>query len=358
MRRVLFAGGGTAGHIEPALAVAREWRRRYPEDEIVFVGTSEGLENKLVPAAQFELRTIPKVVMPRRVNLNLVKLPFSISAAVSNARKVIAGSDLIIGFGGYVSAPIYLAAKAAGIPFVIHEANAKPGWANRLGSLLTSYLAVAQPVGSTKFEEALITGIPLRADVHHALVTMGDWKSARLRAKSELGFSSDERVVVIMGGSQGSIALNSTIAQSLDIFRAHGASVLHSCGSRNQLPESQPGYRPVHYITEMAHAYLAADLIIARSGAITCSEINALGRYALFIPLPVGNGEQRFNANSLIEQGRAEIIDQGTFTREWLERNMDRLLTRSAQQSEEGSMTDRDAAEKIANLMEYALVAR
>lgn len=354
MRTVLFVGGGTAGHVEPALAVAREWRSRYPSDRCIFLGTTQGLESHLVPAAHFELRTIPKVVPPRRLSAALFTFPFRLAAAYSVTQKHLRDVDLMIGFGGYVSAPAYLAAARRRIPFLIHEANAKPGWANRVGARFTRYTAVAQPVTSTRFVNALITGIPLRSDVQSTLDNTTDWAVARTSAKRELGFPENEKLVVVLGGSQGSVALNQTITASLGAFAARNINVFHSCGARNTLPEAGYHYRPVHYIDEMARAYLAADLIIARSGAITCSEVNALGRYALFIPLPIGNGEQEINANHLVAQSRAEVIGQSSFTAEWVAVHLDRLMERSAAARVEGSYSDHDAARKIANYMEYA----
>lgn len=354
MRTVLFAGGGTAGHIEPALAVAREWRVRHPEDRCVFVGTESGLEQQLVPAAHFELRTIPKVALPRTLTPRLFTVPFALSSAFRAARTALADVDLVIGFGGYVCTPIYLAARTMGLPIVIHEANGKPGLANRVGSLLTPYLAVAAPVESTRFHNALITGIPLRSDIQSTLADTTDWSVARMSAKRELGFAESEKLVVVMGGSQGSLALNATILASVPTFSARSINVFHSCGAKNELPEAGYHYRPVHYINDMARAYLAADLIIARSGAITCSEVNALGRYALFIPLPVGNGEQEVNARSLVADNRAEILSQNSFTPEWIATHLDRLMERSQHSSLIGSYSDYEAAHKIANLMEYA----
>lgn len=355
MRRVLFAGGGTAGHIEPALAVAREWRARHPQDQCIFIGSNEGLETRLVPAAGFELQTITTVAIPRTLSTRLFSLPTKLGRAVRDAQRAVAGADLIIGFGGYVSAPVYLAARTHRIPFLIHEANAKPGWANRMGSFLTKFLATAQPVDGTRFEKALITGIPLRSDVQSTLDHTTDWSIARKSAKRELGFPEDEQLVVVMGGSQGSVALNATIEKSLGAFDARSINLLHSCGSKNLLPQGGYHYRPVHYINEMAKAYLAADLIIARSGAITCSEANALARYSLFIPLPVGNGEQEWNAQKLVAAGRAEVLSQSEFTSEWLASNLDGLMAKSAASPLAGSYDDQNAAEKIVNFMEHAL---
>lgn len=354
--KIVFAGGGTAGHIEPAIAVARLWRQNHPNDELQFIGTASGLENQLVPAAGFKLSHIPKVVIPRTLSPKLLKAPFTLSSSFLAARKILNGADLLIGFGGYVSAPAYLAAKSLGISFVVHEANAKPGFANRLGARLSPYCAIAQPVESGALASALVTGIPLREDVATALVKSAvDWTSARARAKSALGFSSTEPLVLAFFGSQGSVALNKVIAQSLPSLLANGSQLLHAVGKLNALPPMQERYKSTAYIEDMATAYLAADLIISRSGAISCSEINALGRYALFIPLPIGNGEQSFNAASLVLQGRAEVLEQKQFTSSWIKSNINRLLSRAASSSGSGSDSDALATEKIVNFMQHAL---
>lgn len=354
--KIVLAGGGTAGHIEPALAVARTWRANHAGDQIEFLGTKSGLENQLVPAAGFNLSHISKVVIPRKISLSLFVAPTTLTQAFLEARAVLKGADLLIGFGGYVSAPAYLAARSFKIPIVIHEANAKPGLANRLGALFTNHLAVAQPVKSGKLSSALITGLPLRSDVSKALqVSSSDWSAARSKAKAALGMSASEPVVAIFFGSQGSVALNKVIADSLPIFEKTGAQLLHAVGKSNQLPIAGPNYKPVSYLEDMAGTYLAADLIIARSGAVTCSEVNALGKYALFIPLPIGNGEQKVNARLVTEQSRGEIIDQSEFTPQWIEKHLDRLLKNCEMASPAGNSSDLHASEKIVALMEEAL---
>jgi UDP-N-acetylglucosamine--N-acetylmuramyl-(pentapeptide) pyrophosphoryl-undecaprenol N-acetylglucosamine transferase len=354
--KIVLAGGGTAGHIEPALALARTWRAGHPKDEIEFLGTKSGLENQLVPAAGFKLTHIPKVIIPRKVSLSLFVAPTTLTQAFLEARTAIRGADLLVGFGGYVSGPAYLAARSLKIPIVIHEANAKSGLANRMGSLFTNYLAVAQPVKTGKLSTALITGLPLRADVAKAVQESSkDWSAARSRAKAALGFNEREPVVVAFFGSQGSVALNKVIADALPTFKNHGAQLLHAVGKANQLPSAQTNYKPVPYIEDMAGAYLAADLVIARSGAVTCSEVNALGKYALFIPLPIGNGEQKVNARLVTEQSRGELLDQGQFTVDWIDEHLDRLLKNSEMANPVGNGSDLLATEKLAALMEEAL---
>ena len=354
--KIVFAGGGTAGHIEPALAVARLWQASNPTDELLFIGTPNGLENQLVPAAGYKLSHIPKVVLPRKLSPKLLNAPFTLASSFLASRKLLSDANLLIGFGGYVSAPAYLAARSLRIPFVVHEANAKPGFANRLGARLTPYCAIAQSIETGALQNALITGIPLRADVAKSLnQSANDWTGARASAKRSLGFSPTDPLIFAFFGSQGSVALNKIIAESLPSLLSGQNQLLHAVGKFNALPQMQERYKSTTYIEDMATAYLAADLIVSRSGAISCSEINALGKYALFIPLPIGNGEQRLNANSLVEQGRAEVISQKQFTPAWLKSNINRLLTLAASSSDAGSESDGLAAEKIVNLMQHAL---
>ena len=211
MATVVLAGGGTAGHIEPALAVARHWMITHPKDRCIFLGTKSGLENTLVPSAGFELRIIPKVGISRKPSTTWLRTPFDLIAAVIASLKIVKRADVLIGFGGYVSAPAYLAAFLARTPIVIHEANAKPGWANRLGARFTTALAVAHPVDQGRFSEALLAGLPLRSDVAQACIaSAADWSMARSLAKARLGFPTDKPLVFIMGGSQGSVAIEET----------------------------------------------------------------------------------------------------------------------------------------------------
>lgn len=356
MATVVFAGGGTAGHIQPALAVAREWKKLHPLDICLFVGTAKGLETSLVPEAGFDLRIIPKVIISRRASFLWLKIPFDLFSSIISCRKILTGSDLLIGFGGYVSAPAYLAARTLRIPIVIHEANAKPGWANKVGAIFTPHLAVAHPVERGRFSNALLAGLPLRSDVAAAYeYASKDWTLARSQAKTRLGFKPTVPLIFVMGGSQGSVAINAVIENCLDQFQKHGYSVLHSVGGLNQLPASSHEYQAVSYIDQMADAYLAADLVISRSGAVTCSEFRALGRYALFVPLPIGNGEQMVNATSLVVAGRARVIDQKQFTATYIKENIVQLMFESSQSSVSGSGEDLMAAEKIVALAEFAL---
>jgi UDP-N-acetylglucosamine--N-acetylmuramyl-(pentapeptide) pyrophosphoryl-undecaprenol N-acetylglucosamine transferase len=357
--KILFAGGGTAGHVEPALAVARAWQSAHPEDEISFLGTPHGLENTLIPAAGFTLHHIPKVTISRTISPSLLKVPFQLISSISAARAILKGVDCAVGFGGYVSGPLYLAARLNRTPFVIHEQNARPGWANRMGARLTKYLALSFPVSDREFSRAEVTGLPLRADVLSALsAAVTDWSAARTAAKAEItsryGLSADRPLIFIFGGSQGSQAINQVISEAREELSKRGLTILHGVGKNNPIPDGDSSYRALAYIEDMAQCYLAADLLISRSGAVTCAEAQALARYSLFIPLPIGNGEQALNASDLVNAGRAEIVKQSDFTAEWLTSHIDELLQKSSDRPAAGDAASAGAADKIVKLIERA----
>jgi UDP-N-acetylglucosamine--N-acetylmuramyl-(pentapeptide) pyrophosphoryl-undecaprenol N-acetylglucosamine transferase len=359
-RTIFFAGGGTAGHIQPALAVARMWQRDNPSDRIVFLGTSSGLETSLVPESGFELELITRVRVPRKVSLRLFNAPFQLLRAVSEARKILKGGNLLIGFGGYVCAPAYIAAAMKKVPIVIHEANAQPGWANRLGALFTQSLAVGIPVADGKFATALITGNPLRDDIAMLLSQNRDWDEGRWdelksQEKEFLGFEPQLPLILVFGGSQGSQAINAVIEEAKkEIVQKH-IQILHSVGGSNVIPEPTERYKSVSYIHDMARAYVAADVIIARSGAITCSEVRALGKFAIFVPLAIGNGEQAVNALELVAHGRAVIINQESFTPRWLIDNISAMIMQNAENAPGVDTRDLDASTKITALMDHTL---
>ena len=348
--KIVLAGAGSAGHIEPALAVADAWRKEFPQSEFEFVGTTSGLENILIAGAGYKLTTIPKVTLPRSLKPAGLLAPLKFGQALAKSLQIVNGAECVIGFGGYVSAPIYLAAAMRRIPFVIHEANAIPGWANKFGAFLGGAMAVGKSVKTGKFKAAEVVGLPLKPSISVALdMAKSDWPAARITAKAKLGIKAGKPLLLIMGGSQGSAAINSIVASSLSTLLTD-FEILHSVGGKNQLPLASDGYRPVSYIEDMATAYLAADLVIGRSGAITCAEINALGKYAIFIPLAIGNGEQARNADFLIEQGRAALVQQSDFSAQWLIKNLSSALAKS-QGFMAGNESDRDAAANIVKLM-------
>jgi UDP-N-acetylglucosamine--N-acetylmuramyl-(pentapeptide) pyrophosphoryl-undecaprenol N-acetylglucosamine transferase len=357
--KVLLAGGGTAGHIEPALAIGRALKESDSRAELLFLGTSGGLENSLVPAAGFALHLIPKVEVPRHLSVTLLMTPFKLLASIRETMRALNGVDCAIGFGGYVAAPMYCAAFLKRVPFLIHEQNAKPGWANRVGAHLTPWRAISYPIKKGKLATATLTGLPLRADVLTASAKAApDWSAARQSAQQVLRtryhLSEAGPIIFIFGGSQGSQAINSVIDSSRDGFEKLGISIIHGVGKNNPVSVDNTHYVALPYIEEMALHYLAADIVISRSGAVTCAEFSALGRFALFIPLPVGNGEQALNAAELVSQSRAEIISQREFTPEWLLSNISRLLEMSSHSNHAGDTAGIKAADKIVEMIREA----
>lgn len=305
--RFLLAGGGTAGHIQPAISTALELRSRFPDSEILFLGTSSGLEARLVPEAGFELLLIPRTPFPRRIGGALARFPLSLLTTIRQTRAHLAGVDCLIGFGGYVAAPGYLAAKASGVPFVVHEQNAKPGFANRLGARLTPFVGVS--FANTRLPHARLVGLPLNPKVVSAATTTN-----RAAALSHFGLAPDRPLLLVTGGSQGSQHINMVIADALSDLLSDGWQILHAVGEKNPLPTAAEHYRPVSYINEMEQALMAADLMITRSGAVTCAEATALTVPCIYVPLPIGNGEQALNAMDAVTAGGAVIIPDSQLT--------------------------------------------
>jgi UDP-N-acetylglucosamine--N-acetylmuramyl-(pentapeptide) pyrophosphoryl-undecaprenol N-acetylglucosamine transferase len=329
MNRVLFAGGGTAGHIEPAWSVSQVWRHRFPGDEIAFLGTKHGQEVEVITERGGTLYLIPKVVAPRKLNLRVLAFPFELLNAISKTAQIIKRFDVIVGFGGYVSASAYLAAIILRKPIVLHDQNAKLGIANKLGSIFAKEVLLAYE--NSDFykgnQKVKIVGNPLKSQIVSAAHrAKADWTTARAEAKSALKVNGP--LVLVLGGSSGSVAINQVIFEAIKANKPPltESTVIHSIGRANELPSSTDIYRPVAYIEDMATALLASDLVISRSGAIATSEFAVLGKYALFIPLPIGNGEQALNAKALVGAGKAEIIEQAEFSADWLLANLARLL--------------------------------
>ncbi len=346
MAKVIFAGAGTAGHVEPALAVAQFLRNRHPEIEAVFIGTTGGVENTLVPAANFPLQLIDKTPFPRRINGDLIKWPFRFRKTLHQTQKFLEGADLVVGFGGYVAAPAYLAARKAKIPIVAHEANAKMGMANKLAIRCGATMLGAFSQGNLR-----VVGIPLRASILElAGLSPAERDRAKKQARLSLNLDPDAGTILVFGGSLGSTKFNKTISEVQRDISTLGFQVIHAVGAKNQLPKAQAGYLPLPYIDDMARAYAACDLAISRSGAVTVFETGVLGIFTLFVPLPIGNGEQAFNAQVSVARGGGELVKNEEFTPEWLIHNISRLMVEAKRWRQGDSRLDFqvDASEQIA----------
>jgi len=314
MTNYLLAGGGTGGHVNPLLALAEKIRDANSGDQVVALGTKEGLESRLVPMRGFELQTIEKLPFPRRLDGYALKFPLRFSKAVKQIEKLIQDRkiDLLVGFGGYASAPAYLAAQRSGIPYVVHEANALPGLANRLGAKKAAAVAVA--FASTKLPKAVFTGMPLRKEIQDSISSL-DVAAAR-RA---LGLDPNSTTLLVTGGSLGARRINEAILGSASALDAAGVQVLHITGGNSELEEIRnSSLVRIKYCDRMDLAITAANLAIARSGASTVCEFGAFGLPSVFVPYPVGNGEQKFNAADLVAAGGALLVPDAEFTADYV----------------------------------------
>lgn len=334
--RILAAAGGTAGHVNPMLATAKRLTAR--GHDVIAVGTASGLEADLVPAAGLELVTIDRVPLPRRPSFDLVRLPGRLAATVKELRAVIREREIsaVLGFGGYVSAPAYLAARQESVPVIVQEQNARPGIANRLGARWAK--GVSLTFGSTPLEAkkgiTRVTGLPLREEISILAADLKDAGSARSRrvhAANRFGLNPDEPIILVTGGSSGAQKLNRSFsAAGADIVAR--AQVLHVTGKGKEA-DIAPGveggrYRVLDYLTDMEEAYAAADLVISRSGAGMVAELAALALPAVVVPLPIGNGEQRLNAASYIDSGAFHHIADEEFTPDAVRKQILPLLER------------------------------
>ncbi len=314
MTTYLLAGGGTAGHVNPLLALADRIKLHEPDAVVIALGTAEGLESRLVPLRGYELVTVARLPFPRRLNKYAFGFPAKYRKAVSEVRELIRsrGVDIVVGFGGYASAPAYDAAVAENVPFAIHEANALPGMANRRGSKKAAAVGVA--FEGTPLKNAVLVGMPLRVEIEN-LVKGYDKASAR----KHFGLDESTVTVLVTGGSLGAKRINETIANSRHVLAAAGIQVLHIVGGRSELPEvHEANFVRISYCDNMELAIAAADVAVARAGAATVSEFSAVGLPAIYVPYPVGNGEQALNARSAVAAEAAIMVKDADFTPDYV----------------------------------------
>ncbi|MGL4340524.1 MAG: UDP-N-acetylglucosamine--N-acetylmuramyl-(pentapeptide) pyrophosphoryl-undecaprenol N-acetylglucosamine transferase [Rhodoglobus sp.] len=323
MTTYLLAGGGTAGHVNPLLAVADRLREREPQAIILVLGTTEGLEARLVPERGYELLTIARVPLPRRLTASLLAFPGALKGTITAVRDIIRerNVDVVVGFGGYVAAPAYLAARAEHIPLVIHEANARPGIANRMGALLTSFVGVA--FAGTAIRGGQFVGMPLRREIEQL-----DRFDARREGIRVFGLDEGKPTLLVTGGSSGARSINSTISEAITLILGAGWQVIHVTGEYRDAVEDPKlaGYVLLRYAHRMDLTLAVADLTLGRAGTSTVAEVAALGIPAVFVPYPVGNGEQRFNARGAVRAGGAIVVDDARFTPGWVAAELVPLL--------------------------------
>ncbi len=350
--RVLLAGGGSAGHTSPLLATADALKRLRPGIEITCLGTRERIEAQIIPAAGYPLEFVPSVPLPRRPNADLLRLPSRLMAARRAALDVVdrVGPDVICGFGGFVSVPAYLAARKRDIPLVVHEGNTIPGVANKLGARFTDHVATSFP--DTDLRHASYLGLPIRR-----MIATLDRPARRAEALATWGLRPDLPVLLVTGGSQGAGSLNRAVLGAAPAFAEAGVQVLHMTGPAHETaaPETGVPYVTVGFVDRMDLAYSAADAVLCRSGSNTVTEVSGVGLPAVFVPLPIGNGEQALNARAVVEAGGALIVDDADLTSAWVADHIVALLTDPARLRAMGEaasdLIPLDADEKLARMI-------
>ena len=351
------------------MAVADALVKLDPQVRITALGTARGLETTLVPERGYALELITPVPLPRKPTGDLIRLPARVLRAVRQTRAVLdkVDADVVIGFGGYVALPAYLAARGSTrrrrrrVPVVIHEANASAGLANRVGARRAQRVLSAVP--DPGLPRAEVVGVPVRA-----AITSLDRAALRSTARAHFGFSDDARVLLVFGGSQGAASVNRAVAAAAGDLAAAGVAVLHAHGAKNTIdlrnPEpGDPPYVAVPYLSRMDLAYAAADLAICRSGAMTVAEVTAVGLPAVYVPLPIGNGEQRLNALPVVDAGGGVLVADADLTPGFVAEHVAGLLNderRLAAMTTAAALVGHpDAAEQVARVaLDVARAAR
>jgi UDP-N-acetylglucosamine--N-acetylmuramyl-(pentapeptide) pyrophosphoryl-undecaprenol N-acetylglucosamine transferase len=368
--RVLIAAGGTGGHVMPGLALARALTARAPGTVVTWAGTSRGIESRAVAAAGIELDLLPILPLSRRLSLDSAMAPFAAVAGTFAARSLIRrrGADVVVGMGGYVTLPVAIGAKLAGVPVVLHEQNAIPGLANRLAARVATVVALGVPEAAGAFGGArtVPVGNPVRPELAHL-----DRDALHEAALAEFGLRHDRYTVFVFGGSQGARRLNQAIIDTAGRWPHPGlVQILHACGGRDEdlvkagWTEVADRLGDLHvsvvpFIDRMDLAYAIADLAVTRAGALTVAELTAAGLPAIVVPLPhaVG-GHQAANAQVLAHAGGVVAVDDAELDGARLVREADELLGQPRELARMAKtmrdLSRPDAARELADLVLFA----
>lgn len=320
--RAVIAGGGTGGHVIPALAIARELRECF-RAEVLFVGTARGLENRLVPAAGFELRLIEVGALNRVSLATRLRTLTALPRAILGSSQILGQyrPDVVVGVGGYASGPAMLAAALHSLPTLVFEPNVVPGFANRVVAPMVSVAAVQFEQTARSFRRAVVTGVPVRRE----FFLVPPYSEPDHKPK-----------LLVFGGSQGASALNRVILESLPALQQNipGLHIVHQTGERDY-NEAQGAYlragisaEVYPFIDDMPGAFARADLLVCRSGASTVAEVTAAGRPAVFVPFPkAADDHQLRNAEALANVGAAELIVEAELSSDCLVQTLKSLLS-------------------------------
>jgi UDP-N-acetylglucosamine--N-acetylmuramyl-(pentapeptide) pyrophosphoryl-undecaprenol N-acetylglucosamine transferase len=345
--RAILAGGGTGGHVIPALAIAQELRTHYGA-EVVFIGTSRGMENRLVPAAGYRLERVEIGALKKVSLATRIKTMFDLPRAVARAKRILDDfrPDVVVGVGGYASGPAMLAAVIGGLPTLAFEPNVVPGFANKMVGVAVSAAAVQFQETCRYFRSCRVTGVPVRQDFFRV------GSEAEHKPKVSCGGVCPPTLLVF-GGSQGAHAINQAVIDSLDALQVTfpGLHIIHQLGEKDyhdaQAAYLHSGLKAELYpfISEMWDSFRRADLLLCRSGASTVAEITAAGKPSILVPFPnAADDHQTRNAEALVRVGAAVLIRERDLTPEHLVSTINGLLTDRA-----GLVKMGDAARRLAH---------
>jgi UDP-N-acetylglucosamine--N-acetylmuramyl-(pentapeptide) pyrophosphoryl-undecaprenol N-acetylglucosamine transferase len=317
--RAILAGGGTGGHVIPALAIANQLKKSYGA-EVLFIGTARGIENRLVPAAGFPLQLVRVGALKNVSLMTRLKTAFDLPRAVSDAGRMLNqfAPDVVIGVGGYASGPAMLAAVVKHIPTLAFEPNVVPGFANRVVARFVSAAAVHFEETAKYFRHAEVTGVPVR----HAFFGIAPKRGGT-------------PTLLVFGGSQGAHAINDAMVRCLRVLQkeAPGIHIIHQTGERDY-NDALAAYRSLgesaevfKFVEDMPAAFARADLVVCRSGASTVAEITAAGKPAILVPFPrASDDHQRVNAEALLREGAAVVVEESRLEGVWLAETIAALL--------------------------------
>lgn len=311
--RIIISGGGTGGHVYPAIAIARAWNEKYPESEVLFVGAEGKMEMQKVPEAGYKIEGLRIAGLQRRLTLENLWFPFKVLDSLQKAKKLIKNFNphLVVGVGGYASGPVLFAAQRKKVPTLIQEQNSYAGLTNKVLAKSADTICVAYPDMDRYFpaDKIRYTGNPVRKDIL-------DITDKKERALKHFGLQVSKPVILSIGGSLGARTLNQALLQHMEEFDKKGYQVLWQTGkfyhqevSRKVTESGLKNIHPMEFIREMDLAYAAATLVISRSGALSVSELSLVGKPVIFIPSPnVAEDHQTKNAMAFVSQNAALLL--------------------------------------------------
>ncbi len=331
--RFILSGGGTGGHIYPAVAIANELKRRYPDAEFLFVGAKDKMEMEKVPQAGYEIKGLWISGIQRKLTLKNLMFPFKLISSLLEARKIVKQfkPHVAIGTGGFASGPLLRMAESSGVPCVLQEQNSFAGITNKLLAGKAEKICVAYD-GMERFfpkEKIVKTGNPIRTD----LVNI---KEGKQEAAAFFGLDGDKKTVLVLGGSLGARRINQLIEKELDFFKDQGLQVLWQCGKlyhEEYKKYESEAIKVLSFVNRMDLAYAAADVIISRAGAGSVSELCLVGKPVIFIPSPnVAEDHQTQNAKALVAKDAAIMLRENELDENFESSFSDLMKSKEVQQ--------------------------